>query len=140
MKLASEFVVARRREDVARLFDDDATFEALLPDTRIASSQDGRRETRTSYSALGQSREIRFVFETLPDGNVRFEKICDGNVWRSLDGRVTLEPEGPDHTLVRLRMEGTTRALVPELAIRGTLREQLDQMAKALRDRLERGL
>ncbi len=137
MKLSSEFVVARSREEVARVFDDDATFEALLPDTRIVSSRDGVRETRTSYSA---SRDIRFVFETLPDGDMRFEKICNGNVWRSLVGGVTLEPEGPNHTLVRLRMEGQTRALVPELAIRGPLREQLDQMGQALRERLERPL
>ena len=137
MKLSSEFVVARSREDVARVFDDDATIEALLPDTRISSSRDGVRETRTPYSG---SRDIRFVFETLPDGDIRFEKICDGNIWRSLVGGVTLEPEGPNHTRVRLRMEGQTRALVPELTIRGPMREQLDEMGRALRDRLERPL
>lgn len=138
MKLEKEFVVPRARSAVAQVFDQDETYASLFPDTRLASSQGGTRETATRYSALGQSREIRFVFRTQADGNVRFEKICDGNVWRSLDGEVVLSPVGADRTRVLLRMEGRTRAFVPELAIRGPMREQLEQMAQALRDRIER--
>ncbi len=137
MQIATEFVVSRQRDAVAKVFQEDATFESLFPDTRITQSSGGVRHTTTSYSALGQSREIRFIFETESDGNVRFEKICDGNVWRSLEGQVRLEEEGPDRTRVELRMEGRTRAFVPELTIRGPMREQLEQMAASLRERLE---
>ncbi len=137
MKLEKEFVVSRPRDAVAKVFDQDATYAALFPNTRLVSSKGGTRETSTAYSALGQSRDLRFVFDTRSDGNVRFEKICDGNVWRSLDGEVVLSASGADRTRVLLRMEGRTRAFVPELAIRGPLREQLEQMAKALEDRIE---
>ena len=77
------------------------------------------------------------MFTTLVDGNLRFEKICDGNVWRSLNGEIELEEDGP-FTRVVLRMEGRTKSLVPEVAIRGPMRDQIDQMATALRQRLER--
>ena len=136
MKLESEFTVERHRDDVVGVFDDDATFEAIMPDTRIVKREGDVRHTVTPYTAMGQSGEARFVFTTLVDGNLRFEKICDGNVWRALEGAVTLDEDGP-FTRVSLRMEGRTRALVPELAIRGPLREQLEQMADALRRRLE---
>jgi hypothetical protein len=138
VRLEKEFVVPRARAAVAQVFDQDETYASLFPDTRLTSSKGGTRETSTSYSALGQSREIRFVFRTQSDGNVRFEKVCDGNVWRSLDGEVVLSPAGADRTKVLLRMEGRTRAFVPELAIRGPMREQLEQMAQALRNRIER--
>jgi carbon monoxide dehydrogenase subunit G len=136
MKIEKEFVVPLPRDEVARALDDDAVFESLFPDTRITASVDGMRETITSFSALGQTREIRFTFRTLSDGNVRFSKICDGNVWRSLEGEVRLEPSAGDSTRVVLRMEGRTRALVPELTIRGPMRDQLDQMVDSLRSRL----
>jgi carbon monoxide dehydrogenase subunit G len=136
VKLESEFTVERHRNDVVGVFDDDATFEAIMPDTRIVKREGDVRHTVTPYTAMGQSGEARFVFTTLVDGNLRFEKICDGNVWRALEGEVTLDEDGP-FTRVALRMEGRTRALVPELAIRGPLREQLEQMADALRRRLE---
>jgi carbon monoxide dehydrogenase subunit G len=136
VKLEREFTVERHRDEIVVVFDDDATFEAILPDTRIVKKEGDVRHTVTPYTAMGQSGEARFVFTTLVDGNLRFEKICDGNVWRALEGEVTLDEDGP-FTRVVLRMEGRTRALVPELAIRGPLREQLDQMADALRRRLE---
>jgi hypothetical protein len=34
-------------------------------------------------------------------------------------------------------MEGRTKSLVPEVAIRGPMRDQIEQMASALRRRLE---
>ena len=40
-------------------------------------------------------------------------------------------------TRVRIEMEGRTKALVPEFTIRGPMQDQLDQMASALRERLE---
>jgi carbon monoxide dehydrogenase subunit G len=136
VKLEKEFVVERERDEIVGAFDDDATFEAILPDTRIVKREGDVRHTVTSYSALGRSGEARFIFTTLVDGNVRFEKICDGNVWRSLQGEVTLDEDGP-FTRVVLRMEGRTKSLVPEVAIRGPMRDQIEQMASALRRRLE---
>ena len=45
----------------------------------------------------------------------------------------------PELTRVLLSMEGATRALVPEFTIKGPMRDQLDQMTKSLRARLEDG-
>jgi hypothetical protein len=137
MKMEQSFVVTGAKKSLLPVFDDDTTFTSLFPRTRIVSQKGGRRETVTPYTAMGQTRDIRFVFETLPDGVLRFEKICDGNVWRSLHGQVHLKAEDRESTRVVLQMEGQTRAFVPELAIRGPMRQQLDDMASALRLRLE---
>jgi hypothetical protein len=138
MEIEKKFVVSRPREALVPLLDEDKTFTSLFPDTRIVSREGSRRETATPFTAMGQSRDIRFVFETLPDGGLRFEKICDGNVWRSLEGEVRLEARADDTTRVVLRMEGRTRTFVPELAIRGPMRDQIAEMARSLRARLER--
>ena len=138
MKLEENFVVHRARQEIASLLDDDQTFEKLFPETNVTRTGDSVRETCTQFRALGQERELRFVFESLPDGNVRFAKICDGNVWRSLEGEVRLEEKDAENTLVWLRMVGRTRAFVPELTIRGPMREQIGQMARALRKQLEK--
>ncbi len=74
MTFEKEFVVGRPREDVVADLNDDLTFAAFFPDTRVTRKSERVRETSTPFRALGQSRDIRFVFETLPDGNVRFEK------------------------------------------------------------------
>lgn len=135
MHFEREFTVRRSRAELAALLDDDATLAALLPDTTVSARPDGVRETRTP-SPLGQARDIRFLFHRSQDG-LRFEKICDGNVWRSLDGEVRMEALEAGTTRVRVRLEGRTRALVPELAIRGPMRDQIDQMSGALRARFE---
>lgn len=137
MKLQKEFIVRRTRSEVAAHLDDDRTLEKLFPDTRVEHNVDGVRETFTPYVSLGRAAEIRFLFQTLPDGNVRFEKICDGNVWRYLEGGVRLDEVDEKTTHVRLFMEGQTRAFVPELTMRVPMREQIEQMAKALRASLE---
>ena len=137
MTFEKEFVVDRPRKQVVADLNDDRTFAAFFPDTRLTRKSECVRETSTPFRALGQSRDIRFVFETLPDGNVRFEKICDGNVWRSLEGEVKLEERDKERTRVVLRMDGRTRTFVPEMTIRGPMREQIEQMTRALRTRLE---
>ncbi len=137
MTFEKEFVVGRPREEVVADLDDDRTFAAFFPDTRVTRKSEHVRETSTPFRALGQSRDIRFVFETLPDGNVRFEKVCDGNVWRSLEGEVRLEGRPQGRTRVVLRMDGRTRTFVPEMTIRGPMRDQVEQMTRALRSRLE---
>ena len=82
MRFEKDFVIARSRDEVAADLSDDATFSSLFPDTRVVSLGPGVRETQTPFSALGQARHIRFVFKTRPDGNLRFNKVCDGNVWQ----------------------------------------------------------
>ncbi len=137
MKLHKEFVVARPREALASALDDDQTLEKLFPGTRIETRVDGVRETFTPFRSLGQARDIRFLFQTMPDGNMRFEKVCDGNVWRFLEGKIELEDDGGT-TTVRISMEGQTRSFVPEITIRVPMREQIEQMAKSLRTELDR--
>ena len=58
-------------------------------------------------------------------------------VWRRLDGTLTFEPAGKGKTLVRIEMEGKTKGLVPEFTIKGPMQEQIEQMATALRQRIE---
>ena len=138
MKLHKEFVLRPSRAEVVSALEDDETLCKLFPGTRIENRAAGVRETVTPYSALGQTREIRFVFQTLPDGDLRFDKICDGNVWKALDGKIGLEAIDERMTSVRISMEGRTRAFVPELTIRAPMRDQIDQMARSLRLELER--
>ncbi len=137
MKIDQEFVVGRGRVDVVRTLDRDETFAALFPDTTVHSLGAHQRETHTPYPGPGRARDIRFVFRTREDGNVHFEKICDGNIWRSLEGEVRAEVVDERMTRIVLSMEGRTRAFVPELTIRAPMREQISQMAKALRAILE---
>jgi hypothetical protein len=139
MRFEKEFVVDRPHKEVAGELRNDRTLAALFPDTRIEHRPDGSRETITSYSAFGSSREIRFVFTPQDDGGLRFSKICDGNVWRSLDGQIDLEAIDDRMTRVILELEGRTRAFVPEITIRVPMRDQIEQMAKSLRTALESG-
>ncbi len=137
MKLEKEFFVKRDRKSLIEALEKDETFGALFPDTTVKRVTNRCVETLTPFQQLGQDRDIRFVFDRQPDGNVRFHKVCDGNVWRSLEGEVRLEGNQPDLTRVRLLMQGTTRALVPEFTIRGPMQEQIQTMADSLRTQLE---
>jgi carbon monoxide dehydrogenase subunit G len=139
MHLEKEFSVARARDEVARALDSDETISALIPNTRVTNRGGGRRETLTRVSVAGVQRELRFVFETQPGGSVRFSKVCDGRIWRSLEGEISFSDEGGARTRVRLSMDGRTRPLVPELAISGPMRTQLDEMLEALRKRIDAG-
>ena len=138
VKFETEFVVRRGKAELAAVLASDATVTQLFPDTEIVSSKGGARETKTRVQALGTESIVRFVFTSSPDGGLRFEKICDGRVWRSLDGEIRLTPVNDSTTRVQIAMEGTTRALVPEFTIRAPMQSQLQQMTKALRERLER--
>ena len=84
MHLTRRFEVERPRDEVVERLCRDETLLALLArgDTRIVESDGDRRTTRSEY--LG--RQLTFHFTFLLDGDVRFEKVCDGNVWRELRG------------------------------------------------------
>ena len=138
MRLAKQFAVDAPRDDAVEVASRDDTLIGLFPDaqTEIVESAGDRKTTRTRYRALGREGVATFHFHFLLDGNVRFEKVCDGRVWRELRGQMTFEERGRK-TDVRVEMEGKTKPFVPELAIRQPLREQLEQMATALREKIE---
>lgn len=137
MRMEKEFDVARSRAEAAALLADDAVLCELFPDTKteIVARKASRKTIASHYTALGREGTATFHFDFAPGGDVTFEKVCDGRVWRELRGAVTLT-ERKDKTRVRIELEGRTKTLVPEFTIRGPMQEQLEQMAKALRRRL----
>ena len=133
MELRKSFRTATSRDDAVERLCSDDTLTSLLPgDSEIVDSSGDRRTTRTRYTALGREGVATFHFTYLLDGNIRFEKVCDGNIWRRLEGRVVLDEDG-DGSLVTIEMEGRTKTLVPELAIKGPLEDQMQTMLDALR-------
>jgi carbon monoxide dehydrogenase subunit G len=137
MHLEKEFVVDRSPEQARHCCSDDAALLDLFPDTRseIVESRGDRRTVRTHYEALGQQGSATFHFDFVPGDDIHFEKVCDGRVWRELKGRVSFEAKGSG-TRVKLSLDGRTKPLVPEFTIKGAMQDQLDQMARALRQRL----
>lgn len=137
MHLEKEFDVPQEAEAAYRHVARDETLLTLFPETRteIIESEGPRRTLRSHYTALGQPGVATFHFTFVPDAEVRFEKVCDGRVWRELKGSVTFRTRG-GKTRVRIEMDGRTRSLVPEFTIKGAMQDQLDQMARALRERL----
>lgn len=125
---------------VTRIATRDETLLSLFADseTEIVARDGNRRTTRTRYQALGKEGVAIFHFDFLPEGSIEFEKVCDGNVWRELVGGVSIREHG-EGTQVTLRLDGRTKALVPEFAIRGEMRKQINQMASALQACIEAG-
>lgn len=140
MHLEKQFDVKRPRDEAVAIIARNETLLGLFPDTRteIVSEQGTRRTARSTYTALGREGVATFHFDFRVDGDVDFEKVCDGNVWRQLRGRLSFLERGGG-TRVRIEMEGRTKPLVPEFTIKGAMRDQIEQMARALRDRLEDG-
>ena len=138
MRMEKEFVVSCRPEEAAAVVREDETLVELFPDTRteIVESRGALKTTRSHYRALGREGVATFHFRFAEDGQVEFEKVCDGNVWRQLEGRVRFAASGKG-TRVRIEMEGRTRTLVPEFTIKGPMQDQLAQMAGALRRCIE---
>ena len=140
MRLERRFQVSQPREKVIELIEKDETLTGLFPDTdtRVVDSDRDRKTTVSRYRALGREGEATFHFTFLVDGNVRFEKVCDGNVWRRLRGTLTFEERG-DATRVTVELDGKTKTLVPEFTIKGPMEEQIDQMVTALKRRIKAG-
>lgn len=138
MHLEKQFDVKCPPGRAASLAAQDDTLVGLFPDseTEIVASEGARKTTRTHYTALGRPGVATFHFTFREDGDVEFEKVCDGNVWRELKGTLAFREQGGG-TRVRISMEGRTKGLVPEFTIKGPLRDQMEQMARALRERLE---
>jgi hypothetical protein len=138
MHLEKEFDVSQASKSAYRTVARDETLLELFPDTKteIVASQGERRTLRSHYTALGQQGTATFHFTFLPEEAVRFEKVCDGRVWSELTGSVSFRSRGR-RTRVRIEMDGRTKTFVPEFTIKGAMQDQLDQMARALRERLE---
>lgn len=140
MHLEKEFDVRQTRDAATEIAGRDDTLLGLFPDaeTEIVERAGNRRTACSHYTALGRSGTATFHFTTLEDGDLEFEKVCDGNVWRELKGRLSFR-ERAGRTRVRLSLDGRTRPLVPEFTIKGTMRDQIEEMAAALREQLELG-
>jgi len=138
VRLEKQFDVKAPREVAAAVLKSDDALVGLFPDseTEVVERKGGRRTTRTKYTALGREGVATFHFDLADDGNVRFEKVCDGRIWKELHGAVTFASRGQG-TRVTIEMEGRTKSLIPEFTIRGPMQEQIDQMAAALRKKLQ---
>lgn len=137
MRLEKQFDVKRPRSEVIAAVVCDETLIELFPEqeTEIVESRGNRRTTLTRYRALGREGEASFHFCFEADGSITFEKVCDGRIWRELEGSVTFEERGQG-TRVRLELEGRTKALVPEFTVKGQMQSQLEEMSEALRRRI----
>jgi hypothetical protein len=137
MRLEKEFEVDRSRESVVEIVASEDTLAGFFPDseTEIVSRKGNRTTTRTHYVAMGRPGTATFHFTYLSDGDVEFEKVCDGKVWRELRGTLSFGEIG-SRTQIRIAMEGRTQALIPEFTIKGAMRDQISQIARALDERL----
>ena len=138
MHLEESFDVRRERDVAVAAAATEEAIVTLFSDgkTEIVAREGDRVTARTHYTALGREGEATFHFTFLLDGGVAFEKVCDGKVWKRLSGVVSFEERGSG-TRVRIEMDGATKALVPEITIRGPMENQIQQMATALRRRIE---
>ena len=139
MHIEKHFDVQRPPAEARELVANDETLLTLFPDaeSEIVASDGDRRTVRTRYQVLGQDGTATFHFTFLPDA-VRFEKVCDGRVWRELCGTVSFVARGKG-TRVLIEADGRTKSLVPEFTIRGPMKDQIEQMAGALRRRIKSG-
>ncbi len=142
MDLRERFEVPRNRDAVVELLCcDEALLELMSSsdgrgETEIVDRDGDRRTTRTRYTALGREGTATFHFTFLMDGNMRFEKVCDGNVWKKLEGSVSVEEIDDDNCEVEIRLSGKTKAFVPEITIRVPMKEQIQNMAAAIEERV----
>jgi carbon monoxide dehydrogenase subunit G len=139
MRLTKDFEVARQRADAAAVLADERTIVSLFDGakTEVVKRDGNKLTTHSKFRALGRDSDATFHFTFAPDGNVRFEKVCDGNVWKKLEGKITFEERG-SRTRVRFELDGATKGFLPEFTIKLPLEQQLDSMARALRAKIER--
>ena len=136
MRVEKSFEVSRNRDEVVeRLCSDETLLELLPGESEIVESDGDHRTVRTHYQALGREGVATFDFTFLMDGNIRFQKRCDGRVWRELSGEVAIE-ERRNGAQLNIQMSGRTKPLIPEFTIKQPMEEQVEQMASALRELL----
>ena len=138
MELERSFRATCSFDRAIAVLGDEATLVGLFPgETEILERAGDRITTATHYTALGQEGVAKFHFEYQMDGGIRFEKVCDGRVWKSLTGSVAVEDEGEEGCRVTLGLKGATKSLVPEFTIKGPMEDQIREMSQALEARLE---
>ena len=138
LRLDDSFRTARDRDHAVAVAAREDTLVSLFEEaeTEIVERKGDRVTAQIRYTALGREGTATFHFEYLMDGGIRFEKVCDGNVWKELRGELIFDEDGSG-CLVTIEMEGRTKGLVPEFTIRGPMKEQIAQMARALRRKIE---
>jgi carbon monoxide dehydrogenase subunit G len=138
VNLKEHFEVTRSRDDVVEVLCRDETLLELLPegDTEIVESEGDRRTTETRYRALGREGVAKFEFTFLMDGGIRFSKVCDGNVWKKLEGLVSVEEIDDESCEVSIELSGKTKTLVPEFTIKAPMEDQIHEMTLALEAKL----
>lgn len=138
MELEKHFDVNATKEQASAVLAEDETLTGLLPEgeTEIVERRPGRKTLRSRYRIMGREGEAVFHFTFEEGGGVRFEKVCDGRVWKLLRGEIRLAPRGR-RTRVSLSLEGRTKGLVPEFTVKGPLQEQIEAMGEALRARIK---
>jgi len=137
MQMERSFTVPCSFEQASDALVHEETLLSLFPGrTEVVDRSADRITTRTHYTALGREGHATFHIDYLMDGGLRFEKVCDGNVWRALSGHVELEDLGGAQCRVVLRLDGTTKRLVPEFTIKGPMEDQIGEMSDALEARL----
>ena len=101
MRLVKEFEVKKARKSAVALVAKDETLVGLFPDadTEIVEKKKDRKTTRSRYRVLGRDGEATFHFTFGKDGDVSFSKVCDGRVWKRLDGSLTFEAAGAKLTV-----------------------------------------
>jgi len=143
LRMDKSFGTDRSRDHAVEVAGRQETLVSLFPDARteIVARKGDRVTARTHYTALGREGTATFHFDYLMDGTIRFEKVCDGNVWKELRGEVSFDDAEPAGAgcRVTIEMEGRTKGFVPEFTIRGPMKEQIEQMAESLRRRIEEG-
>jgi len=136
MKMERSFTAPCSFDSALEILGSEATLLSLFPGrTEIIDRSPDRITTRTQYKALGREGTATFHIDYLMDGGLRFQKVCDGNVWKSLAGHVEIEDLGSKCRVV-LSLEGATKALVPEFTIKSPMEDQISEMAEALEARL----
>ena len=136
MKMERSFNARCSFDEALEKLGSEDTLLSLFPGrSEIVDRSADRITTRTRYTALGREGTATFHIDYMMDGGLRFEKVCDGNVWKKLAGAVEIEDMGESCRIV-LRLEGATKALVPEFTIKGPMEDQIGEMAEALEARL----
>ena len=132
MKMERSFSASCSFDEALEKLGSEDTLLSLFPGrSEIVDRKGDRITTRTHYTALGREGTATFHIDYLMDGGLRFEKVCDGNVWKALSGEVEIEDRGDD-CRIALRLEGSTKTLVPEFTIKGPMEDQITEMAEAL--------
>ena len=133
MRVEKTFEVNRSRDEVVDLLCRDESLLQLLPgESEIVDSKGDQRTMRTHYRALGRDGVATFDFTFMLDGNIRFQKVCDGRIWRELSGEVLVE-ERRGGAQLRIQLSGRTKSFVPEFTIKQPMEDYLEQMSSALR-------